>query len=231
MERVLAQWGVYLEERFGGAACSPVQLPVIPLGLGCAALAPETPAAEAARAFCPSVRALFLDGRRPELRRGMGAAGRRRAEALFDWRVVIAAYQELWRELAESRRAADESVPRHPRAPADPLRDDPFTLFADYPTGVIGLDAVVSLAATADTGKDTRARLAELRALRMNAFAAGVLAPDADHEAALRHLAERGPCAVSDLLALVPEDRARLMHRTLGWLAKYGLVRIVPRAP
>lgn len=42
----------------------------------------------------------------------------------------------------------------------------------------------------------------------------------------LRHLAKGGPCAASDLLALFPGDRARLMHRMLGWLAKYGLVRI-----
>ena len=409
VERVLVQWGEYIEERFGGAARSPVQLSVIPLGIDCDAFAPATPVAEAARvalrrepsigdddvvvlfvgrlsfhakahpvpmylaleeatrrggkpihliqagwfandsierefkeaaqAFCPSVRALFLDGRRPEIRAGiwfaadvftslsdniqetfglapieamaaglpvvvsdwdgyrdtvrhgvdgfavrtlmpppglgtdlalrhdlkidsydfyigaasqcvsidvaeaadaytrlasdpemrgvMGAAGRRRAQELFDWRVVMAAYQELWRELAERRRDADETVPRRPPAPADPLRDDPFTLFAGYPTGVIRLDAVVSLAPDINTG----ARLADLRRLRMNEYAAGLLAAGEDREAALRHLAEQGPCAVEDLLVLFPGDRARLMHRTLGWLAKYGLVRIAAKAP
>ena len=65
----------------------------------------------------------------------------------------------------------------------------------------------------------------------MNEFAARLLASGEDREAALRYLAERGPCAVRDLLALFPGNRARLMHRTLGWLAKYGFVRIAAGAP
>jgi hypothetical protein len=167
----------------------------------------------------------------PELRRAMGAAGRRRAEERFDWPVVIGACQELWAELAERRRAAGESTSRGPDVPADPLREDPFTLFASYPTGIIRLDAVVSLAPSVDTGVDAAARLAHVRRLHMNEFAARLLASDEDRKAALRHLAERGPCAVGDLLALFPGDRARLMHRTLGWLAKYGLVRIAAGVP
>ncbi|MGZ9106762.1 MAG: glycosyltransferase family 4 protein [Rhodoplanes sp.] len=161
-----------------------------------------------------------------ELRRTMGAAGRRRAEERYDWRVVIAAYHELWNELAERRRAAGQIPSRSPNAPADPLRDDPFTLFEGYPTEIIGLDAVVSLAPGVDTGADAAARLAHVRRLHMNEFAARLLASGEDRKAALHHLAERGPCAVGDLLALFPGDRARLMHRTLGWLAKYGFVRI-----
>lgn len=404
VEHVLGQWGAYLEERFGAAARPAPRLPVIPLGVDCDALAPATPAAQAARAklrrahgiddgdvavlfvgrlsfhakahpapmylaleeaarrgaarihlvqagwfanesierdfkeaartCCPSVRAVFLDGRQPEvragvwfaadaftslsdniqetfglapveamaaglpvvvsdwngyrdtvrsgvdgftvptvmpppglggdlalrhdlgvdsydfyigaasqcvgvdiaaaaaayarlagdpeLRRTMGAAGRRRAEERFDWRVVIAAYQELWRELGERRRAGGESAPRRAPAPADPLRDDPFALFAGYPSRLIALDAVISPA----PGGDAAARLARLCRLRMNTFAAELLASGDERDAVLRHLADTGPCAVRDLLALFPGARAGRVHRTLGWLAKYGLVRI-----
>ena len=104
-------------------------------------------------------------------------------------------------------------------------------LFSGYPTGIIRLDAVVSFAPSADTGADAAARLAHVRRLHMNEFAAPLLASDEDCKAALHHLAEREPCAVGDLLALFPGERARLMHRTLGWLGKYGLVRIAARVP
>ena len=50
----------------------------------------------------------------PELRRRMGIAGRRRAREAFDWRVVIAAYQELWRELDERRRSCPETAALSP---------------------------------------------------------------------------------------------------------------------
>jgi glycosyltransferase involved in cell wall biosynthesis len=43
--------------------------------------------------------------RQPERRAAMGEAGRRRAAALYDWRVVIGRYQELWAELAAIRPA------------------------------------------------------------------------------------------------------------------------------
>ncbi|WP_237217235.1 glycosyltransferase family 4 protein, partial [Falsiroseomonas oryziterrae] len=42
----------------------------------------------------------------PALRARMGAAGRRRAEARFDWAQVIAAWRALWDDLARLRRSA-----------------------------------------------------------------------------------------------------------------------------
>ena len=37
----------------------------------------------------------------PELRRRMGAAGRKRARETYDWPVIVRAYQRLWNELAD----------------------------------------------------------------------------------------------------------------------------------
>lgn len=48
-----------------------------------------------------------------DLRQQMGEAGRKRARANFDWRIVIAAYQALWAELAARRSRADrDAAPR-----------------------------------------------------------------------------------------------------------------------
>ena len=160
------------------------------------------------------------------LRRRMGEAGRKRARALYDWRVVIAAYQELWRDLAARRKAETEVAPRKAGAPAHPLRDDPFSTFAHYPTTVIGPDTLLALADGADAALLTR-----IRSLPMNDFGAVFFGSDAEIHAVLDHLAENSPAKVSDLLAAVPAERRQVMHRTFAWLAKMGLVTIAPATP
>ena len=67
-----------------------------------------------------------------ELRATMGAAARRRAAEVYDWRVVIRGYQELWTEMAARR--ADVGRYARCRPPPNPLRDDPFSLFAEFAT-------------------------------------------------------------------------------------------------
>ena len=41
----------------------------------------------------------------------MGENARQRAREIYDWKVVIAAYEQLWRELAEIRVRAPEYAP------------------------------------------------------------------------------------------------------------------------
>ena len=75
---------------------------------------------------------LFTDR---ETRLNMGEKGRQRARAVYDWAVIIHAYQDLWRDLDQRRAQSPEIAPR-PSAttPAHPLRGNPFDLFAHYPT-------------------------------------------------------------------------------------------------
>lgn len=157
----------------------------------------------------------------PDLRRRMGEAGRARARELYDWRVVIGAYQALWRDLAERRRSATEHTPRAATAPAHPLRDDPYAVYAGYATAPIGGGDRVELAPGA--GPD---RLSRLRVHDMNSFATEALAGDGDAEAVLRHLDTRGRCTVDRLLSSFAPEKRTAVHRTIGWLAKMGLVRL-----
>jgi alpha-maltose-1-phosphate synthase len=84
----------------------------------------------------------------PELRRRLGEAGRRRAEAVFDWKVVYRQYKTLWVELGRIRQAARSDPEQRalltaaPRAAAS--RMDPFRSFAHYPTALIQPHTLVS---------------------------------------------------------------------------------------
>src|SRR6185369_106494 len=79
--------------------------------------------------------------RSPDLRRRMGAAGRTRVQASFDWSVVARAYQALLDELAGIRTLAPDPAPRRSD---DPVRGDPFAVFAHFATQAQSLDMQIS---------------------------------------------------------------------------------------
>lgn len=160
----------------------------------------------------------------PALRARMGAAGRARAQARFDWAPVIAAWRGLWEDLARLRRAArtERAAPRRGEERV-PHRPDPSLLFAGYPTRRLTPEAVLALI----PGEDAAAALARLRVL---AQLPGVLPrrdlmPGFDaFEMVLGRLGQ-GPARVAELVAPLPPARAWRMQRSLGWMLKVDLVR------
>lgn len=159
------------------------------------------------------------------LRRQMGEAGRRRAREAFDWRVVVAAYQALWRELENIRNRDPEIAPATVERPAVPLRDDPFSLFAAYPSGTIDGDTVVALAEAED---GWARRLDAVGKRMMNVFAAGAMLGDDDQRTILGKLEKDGPLDVYALAELLPDERRYMLTRTVAWLAKVGIVGLEP---
>ncbi|MGB8273672.1 MAG: glycosyltransferase family 4 protein [Alphaproteobacteria bacterium] len=155
------------------------------------------------------------------LRGRMGEQGRARARETFDWRVVIAAYQQLWRELAERRSRDSELAPRKPGAPIFPLRDDPFALFASYPTLALTDDLIVRAAV-----EDAAAELDRVKSIDMNDYASHLLATKPEILAVLERLAAEGPLAVGDFTRGTAGRQKALVQRSLAWLAKMGLVTI-----
>jgi glycosyltransferase involved in cell wall biosynthesis len=156
------------------------------------------------------------------LRATMGSAARQRAEAEFDWRKVIRRYQELWAELARRRASAAEIAPRRDGAPAHPLRDDPFAVFASYPSQRFN---GVRLSLAPDASLE---RVTALRAITMNNIAAAEQPPAEHVEVIFRTLKEFGPARAGDLVQLFPEPRQAAVARGLAWLAKLGLLRFAP---
>jgi len=160
--------------------------------------------------------------RRPELRRAMSAAGRRRARELYDWKVVIPQYQALWAELAARRQRDEEIVPNRPGRPPQPLREDPFSLFRAYPTAVIEERSVVSL--IDGYGADGLKRISTSRLARIGGRSGD---DDSDVAQIVSHLETMGPTSVTELRSLLPHARRWSIQRTLGWMGKLSIVRII----
>jgi glycosyltransferase involved in cell wall biosynthesis len=157
------------------------------------------------------------------LRRKFGESGRKHARETFDWGVVMASYQTLWQELAEKRAASAEVVPVADDRPDRPLRDDPFKLFESYPTAFV--DGATIVEAAADAGP---ARMAELRRTPLANMMSGILL-DNDGLTGLLALVARGRTTVAALAAEIAAP-APVVRRSIGWLAKNDLIRLLPAA-
>ncbi|WP_448208326.1 glycosyltransferase family 4 protein [Azospirillum sp. sgz302134] len=159
------------------------------------------------------------------LRRRMGEEGRARATALFDWKAIIPQYLDVWRQLADIRRRAEERAPRRSGTDGNPLHPDPLRMFEAYPTRMLepGMRLVRA-------GGASRAALGEalaiLHADPTNSTVRGTLSPPADLALALDALEPPGR-TVAELAALLPPERQLLLVRSLVHLMKFDLVRPV----
>jgi alpha-maltose-1-phosphate synthase len=157
------------------------------------------------------------------LRRKLGENGQRRARDIYDWRVVVGQYQELWAELARIRGKAEEAAPIAAGAPAWPARMDPFDTFEHYPTHQLSAETRVAPVEGADA-----AMFDAMRGLLSSAYAAPV---HPDRESAtklLDHLAKFGETGVGSLLRLAPAEKRKETMRSLVWMAKHNLIRLLP---
>lgn len=161
----------------------------------------------------------------PELRQRLGENGRQRAREVYDWSVVIAAYETLWQELAQLRTQATLSTPLMPGKPPNPLCDDPLRLLAHYPTQSLNQDMVLGLGSMAAPEK-----LQLLRSTWMTNFGADKRSPTPMIDDILAAIAQEGSLSVGEILRRVAgSELASVVYlsRTLVYLLKFDILRRV----
>ena len=161
----------------------------------------------------------------PDLRARMGESAKAHARATFDWKAIIPRYEALWADLNARRRAAPADPPRSRNAEGNPWMPDPFRMFAGYPT-----ECLTETTMLAPADGMTWAAAQPLMASSVIRFASGILPRPEEVERIMATLAERRQCTVNELLADVPAGRRPHMERGLTWMAKYGLLTILPRS-
>ncbi len=161
----------------------------------------------------------------PALRQSMGAAGRERAQQVYDWKVIIAQYEALWAEQDRVRLAAMQDAAKVPVKLEQPwpARMDPFHAFASYPT--LALKPSTMLALVDNSLEEATARLQTYQAMAMVSFAKFVLPSDAEVEAVLKQAAA-GPKAAIELVQTIDNARKPFVFRTLAWLLKMGILKV-----
>jgi hypothetical protein len=162
----------------------------------------------------------------PELRRQMGEAGRARAQEVYDWKTVIAQYEALWAKQTELRLAAKADAQSNgvkPLAHPWPARMDPFHAFASYPTQALTPQTLLALV---DADADTAiTRALAYRQLAMVDFAKLILPTQAEIVSILNTAAQ--PQTAQALVAGIAQERQAFVYRSLAWLLKLGVLRVV----
>jgi alpha-maltose-1-phosphate synthase len=157
-------------------------------------------------------------GADPGLRRKLGAAAKRSVDEQFDWKIVLARYRELWREQRD----------RLDRARGGPMtrsttwrRYDAAVTFAGYSSHRLDPTTLIARGPYFESWNDL-ARIPGVVVnhkvlIRKAEFAALRVAFDGGRPRPLEAVVE----------AFAPETRAAVL-RSIHWLIKIGLLRIVP---
>lgn len=163
----------------------------------------------------------------PAKRRAMAASAQQDMRARFDWPVIIAAYQDLWATMAERRKAAAECAPLKESAAPHPLRDDPFTVFAHYPSGVLDARAVIALVPGA-----AERWFKIVRSSPIVSFAPYLFLDEAETDGLLAEIGAQPSVNISAVLESRPPASRTRTHRTIAWLIKLNVLRVLttPRA-
>ena len=158
----------------------------------------------------------------PGLRRTMGDSGRERAVHKYNWSVIIAAYEDLWKELAEKRMSADEIAPRRQASPFHPSHPDPFAMFEGFATYKLSGDGKIELVSS-DWAE----------AMKLIGLKAGLVYGDSlmdleDLPFVIGQLENGKETKVADIIRLIPQIDPAKIVRTLAWLIKLGICRYRP---
>lgn len=162
----------------------------------------------------------------PELRRQMGEAGRKRAVEVYDWKNIIGQYEGLWATQTELRVAARAEADKsgvQPLAHPWPARMDPFHAFASYPTQALTPQTVLALV-DADVQVAVQRALA-YRQLAMVDFAKVILPTTAEIEVLLHGASQ--PQTAQTLVVNMDQKRQAFVLRSLAWLLKLGVLKVV----
>lgn len=156
------------------------------------------------------------------MRKQMGEAGRQRATEVYDWRHIIVQYETLWAQLNQSRQAQASNLKAlaHPW----PARLDPFHGFSAYPTHSLGEETRLTLATANKDEAITRVKA--YQELAMVNFAKYVL-PTEEEIFAVVEAAEVEGVAAIELVASVSKERQAVVMRSLAWLVKLGVFKLV----
>jgi glycosyltransferase involved in cell wall biosynthesis len=149
-------------------------------------------------------------------RKSFGEQGRTRAQNIFDWRHIIKAYEALWTELAQKRRAMPgPGVPDNWQA-MHPSYPNPYKMFASFPTATLAPEDRLHVVMSKED-------VPSLLKRDMNFFLPDLLVPENRMIEMVEAIRGGGAPRIADILApFPPGDRDRVL-RCLGWMLKHGI--------
>jgi hypothetical protein len=155
-----------------------------------------------------------------DLRRKLGANGVARAREVYDWKVIVRAYENLWDNLGRIRKEGAPSPASSTPMSYRPARPDPYDIFASFPSSILSLDHRVRQEPGISLD-EVKERL-QLKVLLVDS-AAGISA--ASLETLWLNLGAES-VTVKNILERSAQTEFKRAIRSLLWLTKFGLAKI-----
>jgi glycosyltransferase involved in cell wall biosynthesis len=161
----------------------------------------------------------------PEKRAEMGAAGLRRARAVYDWKVVMKEHLALWASLEEARLKAikDQHMALSNAPQCNPARQDPYRIFSSFPTRLINGDTTVKLTSEPSRSEHWQSLVAD----PLFSYAADYLPKTAQIDSLLTELAKHPLGIAIEHISKALNWNLPQTIKTIAPLAKLGLVQLV----
>ena len=160
-----------------------------------------------------AVDALAQLAEQPDLLRRMGDAARRRAREIYDWPVIVRAYDALWRDLEERRGFYSDEDPA-----AVPQPSDPFRTFAGFASERIGKGFRVQPVADAE-------KLLDL--LQANPISSMDMRSLGDGRALVASMRQNGVMFIEQDMSELDVMPSARTFRALAWMLKMGVIERV----
>jgi starch synthase len=155
-----------------------------------------------------------------DLRRKLGAKGAARAREVYDWKVIVRAYESLWDNLGRIRKERPPSPASSTPMSYRPARPDPYDLFTSFPSSILSPDHRIRQEPGISLD-EVKERL-QLKVLLVDS-AAGISAASLE---ALWLDPGAESVTVKSILAKSAQTEFKRVIRSLLWLAKFGLAKI-----
>ena len=155
-----------------------------------------------------------------ELRKQYGDSARARAREVFDWRHIIRAYDELWRDLSEQRMSQPPAQTLPPNWQAmHPAYPNPWQMFASFPSTQLLPSDILHMAADRDA-------INLVMRHGMNYFVPDLLLSQEQLLELIGVIQRANAVRIQDLLNAFPYDKHDLLWRCIGWLLKHGICSV-----
>lgn len=160
----------------------------------------------------------------PQLRQQMGENGKARAREVYDWAVVIKAYEQLWEELTEIRTKTKASVPWRSGKPLYPLCDDPSRIYAHYPTKILNKEQKITLGSLAGAE-----HLEMIMTVNITGFGSTKRLAVKITKQIVELIAKEGCLSVREIISRFSNGNGMVdvyFYRTLVYLLKFDVLRL-----
>ncbi len=150
-----------------------------------------------------------------ELRIKMGENAKERALKIYNWKVIIPQYEELWKEL-ELRRIKSEKQKWKDRL-------DPFFAFDSYPSKLLSDECNIQLV---ESNIDlTMKKFEEIKKLKVINYSGYTLPDDKIIRAIISNLDSK--ISIGEIKSKLKGAKSIYLNRTLCWLNKFNIIKII----